>query len=34
MFIFHPTTLLRDESKKELMWNDFKAVKEKLLEII
>lgn len=30
---FHPAALLRDESKKILMWQDFKKVKEKLNEI-
>lgn len=30
---FHPAALLRDESKKVLMWEDFKKVKEKLEEI-
>ncbi len=30
---FHPAALLRDESKKILMWQDFKKVKEKLKEI-
>lgn len=30
---FHPAALLRDESKKILMWEDFKKVKQKLDEI-
>jgi uracil-DNA glycosylase len=30
---FHPAALLRDESKKELMWDDFKRVKEMLQSI-
>lgn len=30
---FHPAALLRDESKKALMWEDFKKVKQKLDEI-
>lgn len=30
---FHPAALLRDESKKVLMWEDFKKVKQKLDEI-
>lgn len=30
---FHPAALLRDESKKILMWEDFKKVKQKLEEI-
>lgn len=30
---FHPAALLRDDSKKILMWQDFKKVKEKLSEI-
>lgn len=30
---FHPAALLRDESKKELMWEDFKKVKQRLNEI-
>lgn len=31
---FHPAALLRDQSKKLLMWEDFKKVKNKLNEII
>lgn len=27
---FHPAALLRDESKKELMWQDFKKVKHRM----
>ena len=27
---FHPAALLRDESKKVLMWEDFKKVKQRL----
>lgn len=30
---FHPAALLRDESKKVLMWQDFKKVKQRLNEI-
>lgn len=30
---FHPAALLRDESKKILMWEDFKKVKQRLDEI-
>jgi DNA polymerase len=30
---FHPAALLRDESKKVLMWQDFKKVKQRLGEI-
>jgi uracil-DNA glycosylase family 4 len=30
---FHPAALLRDDSKKVLMWEDFKKVKQKLLTI-
>jgi DNA polymerase len=30
---FHPAALLRDESKKVLMWEDFKKVKQKLEEL-
>lgn len=30
---FHPAALLRDESKKVLMWEDFKKVKQRLEEI-
>ncbi len=30
---FHPAALLRDESKKALMWEDFKKVKQRLDEI-
>jgi len=30
---FHPAALLRDESKKELAWKDFKKIKQKLSEI-
>ena len=30
---FHPAALLRDESKKELIWSDFKKVKQKVIEI-
>lgn len=30
---FHPAALLRDESKKILMWQDFKKVKQRLMEI-
>jgi len=30
---FHPAALLRDDSKKPLMWEDFKKVKQKLLSI-
>ncbi len=30
---FHPAALLRDDSKKVLMWEDFKKVREKLREI-
>ena len=30
---FHPAALLRDESKKILMWEDFKKVVEKLEEV-
>lgn len=30
---FHPAALLRDDSKKVLMWEDFKKVKEKLEEV-
>ena len=31
---FHPAALLRDESKKRLMWNDLKKVKAKYDEIL
>ncbi|MCX7843651.1 MAG: uracil-DNA glycosylase [Clostridia bacterium] len=31
---FHPAALLRDESKKILMWEDFKKVKAKLEEVV
>lgn len=31
---FHPAALLRDESKKILMWEDFKKVRQRLDEII
>lgn len=30
---FHPAALLRDESKKILMWEDFKKVKERLVKL-
>lgn len=30
---FHPAALLRDDSKKELMWEDIKKVKKRLDEI-
>jgi DNA polymerase len=30
---FHPAALLRDPGKNELMWQDFKKVKNKLDEI-
>lgn len=30
---FHPAALLRDESKKVLMWEDFKKVKQRLDEL-
>jgi len=30
---FHPAALLRDEAKKELVWKDFKKIKQKLNEI-
>jgi len=30
---FHPAALLRDESKKILMWEDFKKVKQKMEEL-
>ncbi|MDQ2086075.1 uracil-DNA glycosylase [Herbivorax sp. ANBcel31] len=30
MPVFHPAALLRDESKKVLMWEDFKKVKQRL----
>lgn len=30
---FHPAALLRDESKKILMWQDFKKVKQRLDEL-
>ena len=30
MPVFHPAALLRDESKKILMWEDFKKVKQRL----
>lgn len=30
---FHPAALLRDESKKVLMWQDFKKVRAKLREL-
>ena len=30
---FHPAALLRDESKKVLMWDDLKKVKQKLDEL-
>jgi uracil-DNA glycosylase family 4 len=30
---FHPAALLRDESKKILMWEDFKKVRQRLKEI-
>jgi DNA polymerase len=33
MSTFHPAALLRDDSKKVLMWNDMKLVKQKLDEI-
>lgn len=29
---FHPAALLRDQSKKELMWADFKMIKQRLEE--
>lgn len=31
---FHPAALLRDETKKALMWEDFKKVKQKMDEIL
>ena len=31
---FHPAALLRDDTKKEPMWNDFLQVKEKLKETL
>ena len=31
---FHPAALLRDESKKVLMWDDLKKVQLKLDEIM
>ncbi|NLC69691.1 MAG: uracil-DNA glycosylase [Clostridiaceae bacterium] len=31
---FHPAALLRDESKKTYMWEDFKKVRQKLDEIL
>jgi uracil-DNA glycosylase len=33
MPVFHPAALLRDPSKKALMWEDFKKIKEKLDDI-
>ncbi|TYQ16148.1 UNVERIFIED_CONTAM: DNA polymerase [Acetivibrio alkalicellulosi] len=33
MPVFHPAALLRDESKKLLMWEDFKKVKQRLDDI-
>lgn len=30
---YHPAALLRDESKKRSSWEDFKAIREKLIEI-
>lgn len=33
MATFHPAALLRDEAKKELVWMDFKKIKQKLNEI-
>lgn len=30
---FHPAALLRDESKKALMWEDFKKVRDKLMQL-
>ncbi len=33
MPVFHPAALLRDPSKKVLMWEDFKKIKEKLDDI-
>lgn len=30
---YHPSALLRDETKKRPAWEDFKAIKEKLLEV-
>ncbi|MCD8090729.1 MAG: uracil-DNA glycosylase [Clostridiales bacterium] len=30
---YHPSALLRDESKKRLAWEDLKAIKEKLNEL-
>ena len=31
---FHPAALLRDESKKELMWADLKKVKQKMNKLL
>ncbi len=31
---FHPAALLRDPSKKQLLWQDFKKVKQKLASIL
>lgn len=30
---YHPSALLRDESKKRLAWKDLKAIREKLNEL-
>ena len=30
---FHPSALLRDESKKRPAWEDFKSIKQKLMEL-
>ena len=30
---FHPSALLRDESKKRPAWEDFKSIKQKLIEL-
>jgi len=31
---YHPAALLRDNSKKEPMWNDFKKIREKLVKML
>ena len=30
---FHPSALLRDESKKRPAWEDFKSIQSKLIEL-
>ena len=30
---FHPSALLRDETKKRPAWEDFQAIKQKLIEL-